>query len=479
MSSKQNYWMILIKMFLVILWLSNLSIAQQLSPQEPQIPFILDACQFRYSEDMTFLEFYAAIPRTALTYVPDGDQFIAEFIVTAEIVKDNTVIDSKKWRNLNHVDSLKHVSDLQRLHAINSFIVKPGPCSLRVIIEDPKSSKSSTATLALNIKSFGPADALRTSEIQLGSSIERDTTQSPYIKNGFRIIPNPTNVYGIALPVLYYYIEIYNFKPATSDSGKNYRVTSQILNSDGVMVKSFPVRERIKPGSSAVEVNGLMVVTMVSGAYVLSLEVNDHETGETVTAQKKFFIYREEDYKEGGAAFQKQEAADGLRSPGLDAERYDKLSEKELDTEFEQARYIASSKERDTYKKLNLEGKRKYIKDFWAERDPSPNTPANEFKQDYLNRVALSNSDYKGTFREGWRTDRGRVLLVYGRPDEVERFPFSNENKAYEIWHYFAIQGGVIFVFADRREMGDLELVHSTARGELYDTEWTRWISPN
>jgi len=128
---------------------------------------------------------------------------------------------------------------------------------------------------------------------------------------------------------------------------------------------------------------------------------------------------------------------------------------------------------------LNLEGKRKYIKDFWAERDPSPNTPANEFKQDYLNRVALSNSDYKGTFREGWRTDRGRVLLVYGRPDEVERFPFSNENKAYEIWHYFAIQGGVIFVFADRREMGDLELVHSTARGELYDTEWTRWISPN
>ena len=90
-----------------------------------------------------------------------------------------------------------------------------------------------------------------------------------------------------------------------------------------------------------------------------------------------------------------------------------------------------------------------------------------------------ANQQYKGNFREGWRTDRGRVLLIYGRPDEIERFPFSNQNRSYEVWHFYQVQGGVDFIFVDKREMGDYELVHSTARGELYDPEWTRWIDPN
>ena len=93
--------------------------------------------------------------------------------------------------------------------------------------------------------------------------------------------------------------------------------------------------------------------------------------------------------------------------------------------------------------------------------------------------IERANLVYRGTFREGWRTDRGRILLIYGEPDEYDRYPFSNDNKAYEIWRFFSVQGGVEFIFVDRRDMGDYELVHSTARGELYDPEWTRWISPN
>jgi GWxTD domain-containing protein len=464
--------------FIIVLFIFQNNSAQQVVTNEPQIPFTLDASQFRYSDDETYLEFCAALPRNVLKYIPDGEQFIAEFIVTAEIIRNDSVLDVKKWRNINRVDSLKNITDAQRLHCINNFVLKKGDYKLYLKIEDPKSLKASEATLPLSIRIFGN-DGLKISDIQLSSSIEKDTTKSPYTKNGYRVIPNPTNVYGIGLPILYYYIEIYNFKPATSDSGKKFIVMTKILNSDGVDVKDFPVRERTKPGTSAVDANGFMVVTMVSGAYIFAVDVKDSESGEIVSAQKKFFVYREQDYEQGGAAFQKREVVQGVKSPGIDAERYDKMTEKELDLEFEQAKYIASGKERDTYKKLNLEGKRKYIKEFWAERDPSPNTPANEFKEDYLGRVEAANSQFRGTFREGWRTDRGRIFLLYGRPDEVERFPFSNENKAYEIWHYFSIQGGVLFIFADRREMGDLELVHSTARGELYDTEWTRWIEPN
>jgi GWxTD domain-containing protein len=195
--------------------------------------------------------------------------------------------------------------------------------------------------------------------------------------------------------------------------------------------------------------------------------------------QQKFFVYRQDDFKEGGAAYQKKEIVEGVGSPGVDAERYNTMTEKELDEEFDYARYVSKSEERKTFNKLNLEGKRNYLKEFWAQRDPTPGTPANEYKRDYLERIQIANNSYRGTFREGWRTDRGRVLLVYGRPDEIERFPFSNENKAYEIWHFYSIQGGVVFIFVDRQDMGDLELVHSSARGELYDNDWTRWINPS
>ena len=86
---------------------------------------------------------------------------------------------------------------------------------------------------------------------------------------------------------------------------------------------------------------------------------------------------------------------------------------------------------------------------------------------------------YRGTFVDGWKTDRGRILLVYSKPDEIERFPSSSDSREYHIWHYYSLQGGIYFIFADKRNMGDLELVHSNARGELYDPDWRRWITPD
>ena len=72
----------------------------------------------------------------------------------------------------------------------------------------------------------------------------------------------------------------------------------------------------------------------------------------------------------------------------------------------------------------------------------------------------------------GWRTDRGRVYIIYGPPDEVERYPYSENMKPYEIWHYYNLQGGVIFVFGDRTGFGSYELLHSTLVGEIKNEEW-------
>jgi hypothetical protein len=78
--------------------------------------------------------------------------------------------------------------------------------------------------------------------------------------------------------------------------------------------------------------------------------------------------------------------------------------------------------------------------------------------------------------KEGWRTDRGRVYLLYGEPDHVLRVPSECNSKPYQTWYYYGIEKGVEFVFVDRLGNGDYQLVHSTKRGELQDETWQRYL---
>ena len=453
--------------------------AQQAQQIEPQFRFNIDYSRFRYADTLTYVEFYAALPRQQLTFVPDQQRYKAEFKVTAEIFLQDSLVASKIWKNVNYADSLADIDADQSLFCLNHFVMPDGNYEMALQIEDGRNPAiAAHYRFPLPVSAFaGPA--LQLSDLQISSSISRDTTDTPFVKNGFQVAPNPAGLYGIGLPILYLYSEIYHLAPAASDSGGKYSVGYKIYNADGRMVKEVDAKLRNKPGDSAVEVTGINVVTLVSGAYRVEEEVKDFASGAVAAGSRKFFVYREADFAEGGAAFAAKTGSSGPGSPGVDADRYEVLSLKELDQEFDWARYISSKEERDTYKKLNLDGKRKYIREFWAIRDPSPGTPENEYKRDYLGRIEHANQAFRGTFREGWRSDRGRVLLLYGQPDEIERFPFSNQNRAYETWHYFAVQGGILFYYVDKRDTGDMELVHSTARGEIYDLEWERWIDPN
>jgi hypothetical protein len=94
----------------------------------------------------------------------------------------------------------------------------------------------------------------------------------------------------------------------------------------------------------------------------------------------------------------------------------------------------------------------------------------------YLQRILSADQRFRALGRAGWRTDRGRVLALYAEPDEVERFPSSQDSKPYEVWRYYSIENGVEFTFVDRSGFGEHTLVHSTKRGELQDTEWQRFL---
>jgi GWxTD domain-containing protein len=102
----------------------------------------------------------------------------------------------------------------------------------------------------------------------------------------------------------------------------------------------------------------------------------------------------------------------------------DKLR-KELETPYrkwlnEDVAYIITDEERKAFKRLSTDDEREnFIEAFWLRRDPTPDTEENEYKEEHYRRIAYAN-DHFASGIPGWKTDRGRIYIVYGPPDEID-----------------------------------------------------------
>jgi GWxTD domain-containing protein len=153
------------------------------------------------------------------------------------------------------------------------------------------------------------------------------------------------------------------------------------------------------------------------------------------------------------------------------------LSAEELRQEFRYAQYLSTDQERSLFSQLTAEeGMREFLANFWAEIEAGRMGREPISRVDYLRRVATANQRYRAFNREGWQADRGRVYIMYGEPDQVDRFPMQESAKPYEIWYFYQIENGVEFVFVDRTGFNEYILVNSTKRGELRDDQWMRYL---
>ncbi|MDH4220677.1 MAG: GWxTD domain-containing protein [Candidatus Aminicenantes bacterium] len=99
--------------------------------------------------------------------------------------------------------------------------------------------------------------------------------------------------------------------------------------------------------------------------------------------------------------------------------------------------YIITPKEKEIFFKLENDRERDlFIEEFWRQRDPTPGTPRNEFKDEHYRRIEYANKKFgRETPIKGWRTDRGRIYIMLGRPPYVERHS-TGDIHPIEIWYY-------------------------------------------
>src|SRR5256712_2013597 len=140
----------------------------------------------------------------------------------------------------------------------------------------------------------------------------------------------------------------------------------------------------------------------------------------------------------------------------------------------EDVRWIISDEERAAFKQLsNDEERDQFIEGFWQRRDPTPDTVENEFKEEHYARIAYANEHFAAGI-PGWKTDRGRIYIMYGKADEVESHPSGGQYERpmeegggststfpFEQWRYRYLEGvgqEVIIEFVDTCMCGDYHM---------------------
>jgi GWxTD domain-containing protein len=139
--------------------------------------------------------------------------------------------------------------------------------------------------------------------------------------------------------------------------------------------------------------------------------------------------------------------------------------------------YVITDEERKAFKKLATDDEReRFIEEFWRRRDPDPDTDENEFKEEYYERIAYANEHFASGI-PGWKSDRGRIWIMYGKPDERETHPMggaydrpsyegggSTTTYPFEIWFYRYLAGvgsGVEIEFVDPTGSGEYRIARN------------------
>ena len=128
-----------------------------------------------------------------------------------------------------------------------------------------------------------------------------------------------------------------------------------------------------------------------------------------------------------------------------------------LELAFLPMRYLFSESEWDDISDLSKAKQKKWYDSYWKEKDPDPETPLNEVQVEFYNRVMDANKRFRAEHFEGWNTDRGKALILYGDPDKVDGKRYLESAQSYEVWYYNQKNKKLIFI--DKDEDGSFILV--------------------
>ena len=377
------------------------------------------------------IDIYVALPYGTLDFRRTDDAFTAKakYRIRVNGAGPDDLLDTTWTRTIRTTDVARTTGETPAFEFYQKRVaVPPGPYTVTLEILDQNINLRRSDTKEVSVLEF---DRYRfaLSGILLVSKIREK-------ESGFAITPMLTTNVSRAGGAYFLFFEAYNRSEVDS-----FVVTARYMNGEDSTVATVSAEKVIPPGRSQ---QWLRMTTdgIDGGEYVIELSAAAAATPEKMMAASKRSV-----------------ALLGL-GDGMP------LNEEVMRDQIKRLRYVATQSEIDhiedggTY----AEQRRRYA-DFWINRDPTLGTPENEAMTEYFRRIDYANTTYR-SYAEGWLTDMGRIYIVYGPPDRVERDPFAADGKPREIWEYYGRRESLLFV--DQTGFGDFRLSTPVPLTEKY-----------
>ncbi len=410
--------------------------------------FFVDTAGFRGPKGYTREEVYILIDAKQLQFIPEKNYQVAQIDLTVTLADSSgRTVETETWtRNV----SVRVLKDIQGAFVpfrdVARFDLPPGEYRMACTIEDLYGDKQGTCEGVLKVPDF-EGESLVASDILFATKLEQTDSEGRFAKYGWNVVPNTTRRYFVGNPLRFYF-EIYNLAIHSDRPGNAFVLGYSLRDSSGTPLRTYPTKRVIKSGKSIVKIDTLDTEGLEGGIYYFQVEAFDRSSREHIRKHRMVFMAAPQRPQE-----MTQEQKDQLRF-------------------YKDVRYIASKNELDTYSKLEThEDSLRFVRMFWKKLDPTPGTPFNERAAEHMQRMRYTENNFSGGHKKrGSDTDKGRVYIKYGPPDDIARNTGVGQ-KPYEVW-YYERQGRWEFVFRDRRGVGTYVLVHSTYPGEIYNPSW-------
>lgn len=353
----------------------------------------------------------------SLNFLRHEDGYRARYEVTAILYDDDgRQVDGDTWRHSVTVSTYAETnSRLKEESGTLTFSAPTGKYSIKLEVRSLDTRARGSIERRVEVPEMLPG------MLTLGTI--RFEKRLPGDGPGAQTVPNQTRAYGEDHPEAVVRIPVYG--------GGSTRYTMEVAVQDhrGLFVKG-KTDTLVQSGFLTEYVYEFSVLDMEVGSYVVKAEVNPLPEGDESAMRARFRVIT------------------SPRSWGQDPEKM-----------IAQISYVASRDEVERLRSVPVERRDPVWEDFWARHDPDPATAENEFKTEFLRRLAHANSTFSSMV-EGWQTDMGRVYIQLGEPDEIESEPVGQMLNAWEVWFYYGEH--TKYVFIDREGFGEFVLYETS-----------------
>lgn len=452
--------------FIGLFWISSLLMSLQTNAQG--IEASMTAKQYAYKDTLTLVDLYFKISSNQLLVREDHGKDVIDVEVTLSLKEENKTYFAfgDRFRITIGVDELTD----GYLYYKQSFASKPGDYMLHIEMKDANSTYMPTISdIEYTIDNKQNEHVSDVFCFEKAVPSEKDHV---FYKSGFAIYPKFQTgkyLYNVNDSVLNYYMEFYDISSDTELFVERY-IKAKARN---LAIKSTYSVKPFKPAKRKVESNAIRIADLASGNYELVITIFDSTKKRLVNTSVPF---------QKITAVKKQTQIAQKKNHVRELYKKSLFEKHGLNNVHRLNQFLAAMalQQKKTERRVfynaidnpNVKEKENFFLNFWEEKDRlHPQFAIENFANMF---DAVQNKfAYRG--KDGYKTEKGRVYIEYGKPDDIEQKSRDNNSKPYEIWHYYKLksgQGNVIFVFQDLNSSGNYELFHSNAVGELENPQW-------